>query len=367
MSRIVVDARFINSSTGRYCLRLLQNLEKIDHKNEYIVLIPRKDKNYYVPKAKNFRVEFADWKLSSFGEQFAFNKFLKNLKADLVHFCIPQQPIFYRKNKITTMHDLTLFRTWNSNKNWLIYHAKQTVARYVFWRVARDSARVICPSEFTARDIEKFAHISPDEIDMIYEAADYSDKSAKSFKKLKYKKFLLYVGQQTDYKNLVRLAKAHQKLLKKFPDLGLVFVGRISNTSQRGVKSFTENNNYKNIQFTGYISDKERNYLYQNAAAYVFPSLMEGFGLPALEAMINGAPVISSNATCLPEVCGNAAEYFDPKNIDEMANVISRVLSDDKLRAKLIKLGYEKVKEYSWEKCARETLESYEKVLKTAK
>ncbi|MEO7905241.1 MAG: glycosyltransferase family 1 protein, partial [Candidatus Saccharimonadales bacterium] len=169
-----------------------------------------------------------------------------------------------------------------------------------------------------------------------------------------FKQYLLYVGQQSDYKNIKRLGDAHQQLLAKYPDLGLILVGRKNKAVATNEAYFTRKN-YKNILFTDFIEDGQRDWLYTHAAAYVFPSLMEGFGLPGLEAMGYGAPVISSNATCLPEVYGDAAVYFDPTDATAMATAIDSVLSDDTRRQTLITKGCEQFAMYSWQRMAEQT------------
>ncbi len=113
------------------------------------------------------------------------------------------------------------------------------------------------------------------------------------------------------------------------------------------------------IIFTGFVNDEELQALYQNASLYVFPSLCEGFGLPPLEAMAQGVPVVSSGATCLPEILGDAAIYFDAKNPQDMAGKIDKVIVDKGLRQNLISRGYEQIKKYSWQKMAEQTLQIY--------
>ena len=116
------------------------------------------------------------------------------------------------------------------------------------------------------------------------------------------------------------------------------------------------------IIFTDFLSDDDLNTLYQNASVYVFPSLYEGFGLPPLEAMACGLPVASSKAACLPEILGQAAIYFNPEDVKEMASQIKKVLTDEKTRQKLVSLGQQKIKEYNWTKTALQTLELYRAV-----
>ena len=121
---------------------------------------------------------------------------------------------------------------------------------------------------------------------------------------------------------------------------------------------------YRNIHFTGFIGDPERDWLLEHAVAYVFPSLMEGFGLPPLETMSRGTtPVVSSNTSCMPEILGDAAHYFNPLDVDNMALRIDEVLTDDKLRADLVARGLKQVQKYSWEKMAAETHAIYMQVL----
>jgi glycosyltransferase involved in cell wall biosynthesis len=362
MSHIVIDARVINSSTGRYVERLLTYLEKIDKTNEYTVLVPSVDLNYWKPSKKNFKVIAADFKNYSFSEQFAFRRLLKSLNADLVHFCMPQQPILYHKKKVTTVHDLILLNTYNSDKNWFIYHFKQTVGRFVFKSLGRHSAAIITPSQYTKRGFTKYAHIPDSKVHVIYNAADKVHAKPRTYK-LPFDKYLLYVGSQSDYKNIECLIAAHQRVREHFDkDLGLVLVGRKSYYTEKH-EAYTNRIGAEKVVFAGFLPDDQLAYLYKNCSAYVFPSLMEGFGLPGLEAMQLGAPVISSYATCLPEIYANAAIYFNPTDVDDMAEKVISVLSDPKLAKDLSKRGEQRVQDFSWENCARETHQVYMDVL----
>ncbi|MGV9002156.1 MAG: glycosyltransferase family 4 protein [Candidatus Saccharimonadaceae bacterium] len=361
MSHIVIDARLINSTTGRYMERLITYLQDVDTENQYTVLVPEKDLNYWKPQNKNFTVKAANFSIYSLNEQLGFNRYLKTLNADLVHFCMPQQPLGYKGKKVTTFHDLTLLKTYNSDKNWLVFHAKQKVGKYVFKRVAQENNHIIAISQFTKNELQELIPIADEKISVIYEATDVSNIAPKKYQ-LPFKKYILYVGQQSDYKNIKRLGDAHQLLLAKYPDLGLVLVGN-KNASALATESYFNTRNYTNITFTGFVDDAQLSWLYSNAQAYTFPSLMEGFGLPGLEAMSYGTPVVSSNATCLPEVYGPAAHYFNPLDTSDMAEAIDQVLSDDKIRTRLSKAGYKQIKKYSWKKMAQETYSIYKQVL----
>jgi glycosyltransferase involved in cell wall biosynthesis len=163
--------------------------------------------------------------------------------------------------------------------------------------------------------------------------------------------YILYVGNFYPHKNLKRLVLAFRKLIRETnADYSLVLVG---------------GNNYSEedkIIITGYVDDNRLNNLYRRADLYVFPSLYEGFGLPALEAMKRGVAVVSSNASCLPEILGDAAMYFNPHSIDDIAEKIKKVLFDKDLKNNLIKRGFERLRNYDWRKTAEETLTCYENI-----
>lgn len=367
MATIAIDARIMNSSTGRYVERLVYYLEKIDQTNQYLILMRKKDLDYYKPTNPNFKIIEADFDDYSLAEQTGLLKLLNELKPDLVHFCMPQQPVLYRSKHVTTMHDLILLKTYNSDKNYLMFKFKQLIGRYVFKKIAKTSAHILAPTKFTANEYAKFAGIPKSKITVTYEAADNQQLAKNSpYKPLIGAGFLLYVGNQSDYKNIRRLMQAHDILRRNRPDLKLVLVGKLSGkngASLRINKEWAEEQGFEGVIYTDFVPDDQLAWLYQNCQAYVFPSLMEGFGLPGLEAMLCGAPVISSNATCLPEVYGKAAEYFDPLDIADMIEAIERVLSHKNLRQNLIKAGEKQVKLYSWQRMAEQTLAVYKKYL----
>ena len=170
----------------------------------------------------------------------------------------------------------------------------------------------------------------------------------------------MYIGRPTPHKNLRRLIDAFALLQKKYPDLTLALAGKKDSNYARH-ETYVNEHGIKNVVFTGFISDEQLRWMYENTAVYCFPSLSEGFGLPGLEAMLHGAPVASSTATCLPETHGDAAYYFDPFSVEDIAKSIDDILSDDKLRNELVKKGKKHVKTFSWQRMAEQTLAVYEK------
>ena len=206
----------------------------------------------------------------------------------------------------------------------------------------------------------KFTGVNPEKITVTLESADELPKGNEPVDELIGKKFIMYIGRPTPHKNLRRLIDAFALLQKKYPDLTLALAGKKDSNYARH-EAYVNEHGIKNVVFTGFISDEQLRWMYENTAVYCFPSLSEGFGLPGLEAMLHGAPVASSTATCLPETHGDAAHYFDPFSVEDIAKSIDDILSDDKLRNELVKKGKKHVKTFSWQRMAEQTLAVYEK------
>lgn len=362
MKRIVIDARILRTSTGRYVERLLHYLQEIDGQHEYIVLLKPEDVASWNPRRANFSKLICPHREFGFSEQIGLKKQLDGLHADLVHFSMVQQPIWYHGDVVTTIHDLTTMRFSNPAKNSAIFTFKQQVYKYVVWRAAHKSAQLITPSQFVANDVVRYTGVRPNKITVTYEAADPITEAPVPLNKLADKKFLLYVGRPMTHKNLERLIEAFTVLRQKHPELVLVLAGRKDANYER-IEDEAYIKGIKNLYFTGFVSDKRLRWLYEHCQAYIFPSLSEGFGLPGLEAMRHGAPVVSSNATCLPEIYGDAAHYFDPRAVPEIVKAIDDVLANKKLRSSLIKKGRAQAEKYSWRRMTEQTLEVYKKAL----
>lgn len=360
---IVIDNRIRRSSTGRYCDRLVEHLQNIDKYNKYTILIAQDDD--WQPRARNFGVQKSNYKQFSLNplEQLGFAWQLYKLRADLVHFPMNQQPVLYLKTVVTSTLDLTMLEFTRAGKTPLpIFWLKMAGYRFLFWYSNKKSRHIITISNYVKKALEKLYPFTKGKASLTYNAAE--PKLAAAAKKPKFapKQFIFYVGTAFPHKNLKVLVEAHQKLLTKNPNLELVLVGK-TEFYYKELSDYITDYGFKKVHLTGFVPDNELKWYYEHAKAYVFPSLSEGFGLPGLEAMVHGCPVISSNATCLPEVYGDAAHYFDPNNTDDISEKVSEVLGSKELRDKLVKQGYKQVKKYSWEKMAKETLAVYKKVL----
>ncbi len=360
--KIAFDARELRTSSGRYVERLLFYLQGIDHENDYTVLLKPQDIDSWTIDNNRFSGVKCPHKEFTFAEQLGLLKQVRGLKVDLVHFTFAQQPVWYKGKVVTTIHDLTTLRFDNPDKNALVFRLKQRAYSYVVKRVARKSAQLIVPSQFVKDDVVSSCGVSPDKITVTYEAADLIGDTAQPLSELEGKPFIMYVGRPTPHKNLERLVEAFASLKGRHPELRLVLAGK-KDANYRRVEASVQRKGIDNVVFTDFVSEGQLRWLYEQTSAYVFPSLSEGFGLPGLEAMLHGAPVISSNATCLPEIYGDAAHYFDPLDVQAMADAINEVLTDKSLRASLVEKGKAQAAKYSWQRMAEQTLDVYKKAL----
>lgn len=357
--KIAIDARIINSGTGRYIERLLHYLEEIDESNEYLVLVRKADINYWKPTKPNFTVIEADFANYSLGEQLGLARLLYKLKPDLVHFCMPQQPLLYVRPAVTSVLDLNLLRiTANDDMKPMELRIKKGIFGALLWIVAHRTKHVVSISNYTKDDLVKFAHIKPSKITVAYPAADTVQGALQPMPEFEGKPYIMYVGRAEPYKNNRGLILAHQQLLRTNPDLQLIIVGRKDVLREADIQ-WASDHNYKNVAFLGFVTDEQLGWLYANARAYVFPSFMEGFGLPGLEAMAYGAPVAASHASCIPEILGDAAVYFDPSSQDDMVRVVGGLINNDAQRTELIMQGKQQAQKYSWRRMAEQIMQVY--------
>jgi glycosyltransferase involved in cell wall biosynthesis len=362
---IVIDARIRRASTGRPVARLLEHLQELDNTHKYTIILEKGDD--WAPKAKNFSVTPTRFSIFSFNpiNQLLFAWQLYQLKADLVHFTLTtQQPLFYFARQTTFTHDLTMLKFVRAGKlpGWL-HKIRMWGYRLLLWSAHRRVKHVIVPTQYVADAVNKYHLFTNRKTTVALESSE-PPLSVKSIEPLNPpEKFIMYTGSAFPHKNLERLISAFTILKEHHPDIKLVLVGKKEYHSKQLQKWSKKQPFHEDIIFTGFIPDEELKWYYENARAYVFPSMSEGFGLPGLEAMVHGCPVVSSDATCLPEVHGDAAEYFDPYDIQDMASAIDRVISSEALRKKLTEKGYQNAKRFSWKTFANIHLEVFKNVL----
>jgi len=368
--KIGIDARFYRSSTGgigRYTRALLKNLAKLDKKNKYVIFLTPLDMKEYDIKAENFSEVVAPISHYSFAEQTKFLKILNEAKLDLVHFTNFNHPVFYKRKFIVTVHDLTLM-LYPQSKNkysWL----KKSGFRLVMQNAVKAAKCVISDSDATKKDLIKYLSANAEKIKTIYLGIDdeYRRVAKTSLDTLekKYKiktPYLLFISQWRPHKGIGELVEAFETLKTKYNIAHkLVIVGK-SNPNFPSIAQTIQSSKWaKDIIVTGFVDDSDLPAIYKHADLFVFPSHYEGFGLPPLEAMAGGTPVAASNVSCIPEILGAGAMYFDPYKPAEMAKKIYDVITQKNLKDDLIKKGLEISQKYHWQKTASETLKLYEK------
>ncbi|PIS43044.1 MAG: hypothetical protein COT24_00320 [Candidatus Kerfeldbacteria bacterium CG08_land_8_20_14_0_20_40_16] len=369
--RIGIDARFYGptrTGPGRYTQKLVDYLQEIDQENTYLIFLKKDNWDSFKPKSPNFIKVLADYRWYSLAEQIFMPIKISKTQVDLMHFPHFNVPIFYWGKFIVTIHDLiiTHFPTRRATTlGPLLYKIKQFGYRIVIWFAAKRAKKIITVSKFSKQEIIRHFKLPDEKVAVTYEACDLPLAITASFEELARrfkitKPFLLYVGNTYPHKNLEKMLAAFQKLIKEEKlNIQLVLVGKEDYFSKRLQAKAKEMNLAEDVIFTGFVEDRELPLYYRNALLYVFPSSIEGFGLPPLEAMSYGLPVASSKAPCLPEILQDAAEYFDPTKIDDIVRVVKRLVVDEKLRNQLKAKGLEHVKKFSWGKMVERTHSIY--------
>jgi len=374
--KIAIDARVILSrltGIGRYTFNLIKYLIKIDMVNNYLILV-NDTENVPDILGKNirFQVKRVKTKPLSLFEHIEIPLILKKENVDIYYCPSYMTPIWVPCKFVYSLLDLTHLRYPEYFSPFASIYFR-TVVRIAL----RNASKVITISENTKKDITFFFGIPEEKIFVTYLAPldnfEFSitntTNTSEILKKFGItKKFILYNGNKKPHKNIIRLIEAFNKFHKLNKNYILVITGQEKKGSRETdfceIKKKVNNlglNDY--VLYTGYVSDEELFLLYRTASVFVFPSLYEGFGLPPLEAMACGCPVVVSNVASLPEVCGDAAYYVNPYDINDIARGIQTVVNDEKLQKELIEKGLNRVKLFSWEKSARKILKIFEEVL----
>jgi glycosyltransferase involved in cell wall biosynthesis len=367
--RIAIDARKLRDyGIGTYVRNLLRHLSRLDHTTEYVVLCREQDASITSELGENFRAVTEASPAYSVREQLRVPLDLRRERVDLFHAPHYVLPPLTPCKSIVTIHDCIHLRFPQYLPNRLAY----AYARTSLWVATHRSNRVLTVSEASKRDILRYFSVPPSKIDVIHNAIDErfgetptDEEIARVRERYQLEdRFVLYAGNIKPHKNLERLIEAFHTLRKVgFEEVKLLIIGdEISKyaTLRRAVHKYKL---HKHVRFFGFVPDKTLAILYRLAGVFVFPSLYEGFGLPPLEAMASGTPVITSNVSSLPEVVGDAAFLIDPYDADAIADAMRRVLSEPALRADLRERGLRRVREFSWERSVARVREIYGEVL----
>jgi glycosyltransferase involved in cell wall biosynthesis len=377
--RIGIDGRLWNETgVGRYIRNLVSELQVIDKENQYTVFISSKEyrkisSEYSSP---NFEFRSTDIHWHSVSEQITFPQVLLKENLDLMHFTYFSLPILYPKPFVVTIHDLIInhFPTGKaSTLPYPLYQVKRIGYQIALHSAVSKSKKIIVPLTAVKDDLHKTMHVSNDKIVVTKEGVDLSSlRRVKGDEAISHKRsprsalddeYFLYVGNAYPHKNVERLIEAFILFQKEQPDVDLFLVGKDDYFYQALEAKFTKDA-YPHIHFKHNVSDNELFTLYSHAKAFISPSLMEGFGLPPLEAMSVSCPVLVSDIPAFREVCGDAAYYFNPYDIRDLVHKMSFMYNlTQKEKAVRSAHGRERVQQFSWKRMAQETKAVYESSL----
>ncbi len=373
--KIAIDIRRMTDfGVGTYIRNVVRTLGRLDCETEYLLIGPAAKVREFGSLPENFRAIELSIPERTLKGYLEFRTALERLHCDLVHipnlFSVPRDlPCPY----VMTVHDMLehMSRAREQNGFWRSVHFQLTK------RVLRGAARILAVSRFTKNEIEKLFGISSERIEVVYNAIDdrflhgHASAADRQLIVQRYQvtyPFLLYAGRISPHKNVVRMIEAFSALktqLEKdgeLPDLKLIIIGDDLSGNPDLRRTVVRSGVHNDVRFLGFVPIEVLRIFYDMAKIFVFPSLYEGFGLPPLEAMAHGTPVVASNVSSLPEVVGNAAVLVNPENVFEIMRALHRVLLDQTLRDRMKERSYQQAAKFSWEKSVRRIIDVYRQI-----
>ena len=375
--RIVIDTRHLRDfGIGTYIRNLLGALSRLDAENRYILVAHPEDLPELSALGANFELAPYQRRDTDPLDQLAFPWYLRHFSADLFHIPLNVVSIAMPSPYVVTVHDMSS----------LLFDQQRTLRknfrRYQFRRGLLRAERVIAVSHATREDIEELFRVPSERISVVYNAPDpaFLQDSATPEQVQRVLEryqvdypFLLYAGTIRPQKNIPRLIEAFAVVrgrLEDHPvyrDLRLIIIGDEISRYPAVRRAVIQTRVEAVVRFLGFVPLETLKVFYKTAAAFVFPSLYEGFGLPPLEAMACGTPVITSDTSSFPEVVGDAGILLDPKDAPAWTGELRRLLSDEVLSRELSRKGIEQARRFSWERAARETYEVFRRACRPAR
>ena len=363
--RIGIDARKLHDfGIGTYIRNLLRQLARLDRTTEFVVLCRPEDREGLASLGENFRAVSESAGNYSVAEQVRVPLALRRERVTLFHAPHYVLPPLVRCKSVVTIHDCIhlMFPQYLPSRAALAY------ARTAIALAARRATRIITVSESSKRDIVRLVEVRPEKIDVIYNAYDERfgvEPREEDVVRVRERfqlndEFVLYAGNVKPHKNLERLIQAFDLVRQRgLHHLKLVIIGDEVSRYASLRRAVHRHQLHKYVRFLGYLPEETLAVMYRLAGVFVFPSLYEGFGLPPLEAMASGTPVVTSNVSSLPEVAGDAALLVDPYDPGAIADGIYRVLSDEGVRRDMRRRGLERARQFSWETSVRRIRDIY--------
>lgn len=366
--RVAIDIRKLHDfGIGTYIRNLLRHLARLDRENEYVLFCYPEDGASVRALAANFQTISNRSGHYSLREQLSLPLAAARAKVDVYHAPHYVLPILTPGHQVVTIHDCIHLMF----PEYLPYRLGKGYARAMMYSATHRADRILTVSESSKRDILRFFPVKPEKISVIHNAIDEQFRVSPTEDAIERVReryqltnpFVLYVGNVKPHKNVERLIEAFALLRRKATNgLKLVIIGDEISRFQTLRRAVHRHKLHKHVRFLGFVPDDTLSVLYRLAGVFVFPSLYEGFGLPPLEAMACGAPVITSNVSSLPEVVGDAALLVDPYSSEAIADAMRRVLTDSTLSSCLRAKGLARAQDFSWERSVARTLDIYREV-----
>ena len=379
--RIVLDARRVSDfGIGTYIRNLIRGLARLDQTNRYNLIVAQPSVAELAGLPPNFETTVYNGRSRTGPAQLGYGVFLHTIDADLFHIPLNAVPLWMPKPYLVTIHDMSTLLFANQSGY------RSNLRRFYLRRGLQRADRVMTVSSATRRDVESVLGIPGSRIRVVYNAPDpifcaaqaaaalagnghespHSPETQRILDRYRiHYPFLLYVGRTNPQKNIPRLVEAFAVLRgeiqdhPEYRDLRLIIIGdeisRYPALRHAVIQSRVE----AAVRFLGFVPIETLRAFYQLATIFVFPSLYEGFGLPPLEAMACGAPVVCSNVSALPEVVGEAAVTVNPENVFDIARGLREVLLSPDLRRQMVERGFQQVRKFSWERTAHEVHQAY--------
>lgn len=357
--KIGFDGRYAEGDlvgVGKYIKSLILELDKLGV--ECIIFYSKRPK--YKISSKNIRTVILSSPNRIYFEQFSLPKAFKKYKIDLYH--APGNmgvPLFSNVKSILTIHDLIPLQYQNYFNYSKLPFLSKILYTFRLNTSIRRAEKIVSVSKFTKGELVAM-DVEPKKISVIYSGLNNLPKtSMTNF----YGDYIINNGGLDIRKNTDGLIKAFALVHKKFPNLRLVLTGKNTRFENELIRLISNLELKDSVVFTGYVNDNRLASLVKNAKCLCYPSIIEGFGFPVLEAFSLGTPVVTSNSSSIPEIATNSALMVDPKSIAQISNAIIKLLTDENLRESLIKSGLKRVEMFSWEKSAKEYIVLYKQVL----
>lgn len=366
--RICIDARSLRevmTGLGRYAAHLVYQLAALDQENEYIV-IRRPNQRGPLVLQENFREIFLPYDISSARNILAGAEVINQLHADIYHALYHFLPLGVRAGRvIVTLHDLIWVdhSSLADGKRWRRW-LKGSLGNLGIRRAMTAADHIITVSESTRQAALSAHALSASKLTTVHHGVDpfFFSRAAVSLPAhCQGRDFIFTLGNSLPYKNIPRLIRAFSILAPQYPDLFLLLVGR-GESYPALVRLAGRLGLADRVLFSGPLSDAQVHACYAQALLFAFPSLVEGFGLPVLEAMASGCPVLTANTSSLAEIAGEAAVLIDPLEVEEIAAGMRRLLDSADLRQQLVEQGERRAALFTWEECARKTLAVYRRL-----